>query len=124
FHSNPVRLGYRKNFMHCANLCAGDLIAFCDQDDIWRADKLETQFAKFNANARIMLSFHNADLIDADGQPTGGKLLPINHEKYFDINNCGPFLVCSGFTQLFKKQLLLFSDLFENSRETTNYNEL
>jgi glycosyltransferase involved in cell wall biosynthesis len=38
---NETRLGYKKNFIKAASLCSGDVVAFCDQDDIWLPEKLE-----------------------------------------------------------------------------------
>src|SRR4051794_37441524 len=38
---NPTRLGYEENFLKAASLCNGDVISFCDQDDIWVDRKLE-----------------------------------------------------------------------------------
>ena len=38
---NPVNLGSTVNFDRAMRLCAGSLIAFCDQDDIWLPHKLE-----------------------------------------------------------------------------------
>jgi glycosyltransferase involved in cell wall biosynthesis len=35
------RLGFRANFMNCASLCSGDLISFCDQDDVWQTQDLK-----------------------------------------------------------------------------------
>ena len=40
-HQNESRLGYRGNFLHATTLCSSDLVAFCDQDDIWDRCKLE-----------------------------------------------------------------------------------
>src|SRR5579872_6862490 len=37
---NAERLGWQRNFAAVALRCAGDYVAFCDQDDVWRADKL------------------------------------------------------------------------------------
>src|SRR5262249_17682438 len=38
---NTERLQYKANFMQAASLCVAPLIAFCDQDDIWHADKID-----------------------------------------------------------------------------------
>lgn len=35
-HHNDERLGYRNNFLKAASLCTGELIAFCDQDVLYR----------------------------------------------------------------------------------------
>ena len=45
FNLNPVNLGgtakgITKNFEQASRLCTGDLIAFCDQDDVWLPQKL------------------------------------------------------------------------------------
>ncbi len=39
---NEVNLGFKKNFEKILSLCSGEYIAFCDQDDIWHPDHLET----------------------------------------------------------------------------------
>lgn len=64
---NPQRLGYRANFVGCAGLCSGEWIAFCDQDDIWHADKLALMVKAFAADPDTLLVYHNAVLITADG---------------------------------------------------------
>lgn len=42
---NPQRLGISANFEQAIRLCAGNVIALCDQDDIWLPNKL-TMFAE------------------------------------------------------------------------------
>src|SRR5262245_6144046 len=44
---NETRLGYRANFMKAATLCSSDLIAFCDQDDVWEPKKLRIMRSVF-----------------------------------------------------------------------------
>lgn len=39
---NPQRLGFTRNFIGAEQLACGELIVFCDQDDIWDNDKLQT----------------------------------------------------------------------------------
>lgn len=41
YHKNEKNLGYTENFLHCADLCEGDVVFFSDQDDIWETDKIE-----------------------------------------------------------------------------------
>ena len=36
-HRNDEHLGFADNFLKAAVLCGGELIAFCDQDDVWQA---------------------------------------------------------------------------------------
>lgn len=62
FHPNENRLGYRRNFMRAASLCTSELIAFCDQDDTWYANKLESSVARFDEK-EVLLTYHNARCI-------------------------------------------------------------
>jgi glycosyltransferase involved in cell wall biosynthesis len=39
-YHNPQRLGIRANFERVIRLCAGNVIALCDQDDVWQPNKL------------------------------------------------------------------------------------
>src|SRR5271165_5482550 len=39
-HRNEPRLGWRGNFMSVLARCESDLIALCDQDDVWEPTKL------------------------------------------------------------------------------------
>src|ERR1019366_4600666 len=61
-HRNPERLGYRDNFLKAARLCTGELIAFCDQDDVWSRDKLRVVAPVF-ADAEVLLAVHDATLV-------------------------------------------------------------
>jgi len=45
-HRNASRLGIGKNFEQAIRLCKGDIIAICDQDDVWSPKKLQ-RFANF-----------------------------------------------------------------------------
>jgi len=42
-HQNTTTLGYVKNFEKLIGLCHTPYMALCDQDDIWKPDKLEKQ---------------------------------------------------------------------------------
>src|SRR5258708_2267565 len=69
-HRNETRLGYRSNFMRAAGLARSDLIAFCDQDDIWDPRKLKICAAAFD-DPEVLLVYHNARIVTADGRPVG-----------------------------------------------------
>lgn len=70
---NPVNLGYRANFERALRLCTGDVIALCDQDDVWVDDKLE-QIEAALADSGAGLVFSDAVLVDAQLRPTGRTL--------------------------------------------------
>jgi glycosyltransferase involved in cell wall biosynthesis len=71
---NAVRLGVTRNLEKSIGLCEGELIALCDQDDIWRTDKLEKLEQVFIARREVGLVFTDAELIDEASQPTGNGL--------------------------------------------------
>ncbi|ANU06913.1 Spore coat polysaccharide biosynthesis protein SpsA [Paraurantiacibacter namhicola] len=74
----PVRLldgagpsGPSANFARIAAACRGDVIAFCDQDDIWRADKLASLSRAFAAKPAPWVAVHDARIVDSEGEDTG-----------------------------------------------------
>jgi glycosyltransferase involved in cell wall biosynthesis len=49
----------------------GELVAFLDNDDCWRATKLERQVATLDANTHAALCYTQFELIDSKGQVIG-----------------------------------------------------
>ena len=74
FHRNTVNLGSTANFEQAIQLCHGDLIALCDQDDVWGANKLRQMAEVFNQQPDVAGVFTNAKLIDEHGQTLPGTL--------------------------------------------------
>ncbi|MFC7691191.1 glycosyltransferase [Paeniroseomonas aquatica] len=56
-------LGFRENFLRTSLEARSDFIAFCDQDDIWREDKIE-KCSKYFENKNISMIIHPAETID------------------------------------------------------------
>ena len=50
------------------------MIACCDQDDVWRADKLAVIGEQFDRRAGLGFAFSDADAIDEGGRPLGYRL--------------------------------------------------
>jgi len=65
---NATRLGYADNFLTTAERAEGDLLAFCDQDDVWLPTKLEIASRPLR-RPRVMLSVHGALTVDEHLQP-------------------------------------------------------
>lgn len=63
-HPNPSRLGFADNFLRAGSLCQGDLIAFCDQDDVWLPNKLSRCVERFRSDPELTLVSHNAWVTD------------------------------------------------------------
>ena len=66
---NPENLGYVRNFEQAIGLCKGDLIFLCDQDDVWRADKVQQMADAFAENPDVGLVFSDGELVDAERKP-------------------------------------------------------
>lgn len=73
-HINAVNLGSTRNFEHAMRLCAGSLIAFCDQDDVWHATRLLEGARVLAEKPHVELVFSNGQLIDEMGMRLPGKL--------------------------------------------------
>lgn len=70
---NDVPLGVAANFEQAARACTGELIAFCDQDDVWHSQKIRTLVGAFD-DAAVLLAFSDARLVDAAGAPLGSTM--------------------------------------------------
>jgi len=64
-YGNEKQLGVIKNFERAISLCEGDIIALCDQDDVWKVDKLELMETVFSSH-EVGLVFSDAELVDAN----------------------------------------------------------
>jgi rhamnosyltransferase len=94
-YHNRERLGYRANFMQAAGLCRADVIAFCDQDDVWEPHKLAACVPAFD-DPGVLLVYHDALTVAADGCPLA--VIGQYPERPMDY--------ALGFTQLFRRKLL------------------
>ena len=63
----PTRRGYARAFLEAARLCPGNLVAFCDQDDVWQPDKLARCAAEFERRQDLSAVVHSARLIGPAG---------------------------------------------------------
>ena len=109
-HENPSRIGYRANFMQAAQLCRGDLIAFCDQDDIWEPDKLVAMARLFD-DPQVQLAYHNATVVTADGAAIGALFKTGAKPDRIEPLTMPPWILVAGFTQVFRRDLVRFSRL-------------
>lgn len=103
-HINETNLGYIKNFEKGMLLTNGDLIAPCDQDDIWLPHKLQTLY---NHMGNYSMVYSDSILID----DTDSSL----HKKMSDIKNQIAYSSClmytigawaPGHSMLFNKTLI------------------
>ena len=120
-HRNPSRLGYRANFMRAMSLCRSDIVALCDQDDLWEANKTEAAMQAF-ADPDVVLFFHSAWLIDDAGGMIGPAdilALPPRSAPLSFYPMINPF----GFSMVFRRALTRFAEHWSasiDSVEATN----
>jgi glycosyltransferase involved in cell wall biosynthesis len=68
---NAQRLGTGDNFLETALGCSGELIAFCDQDDVWLPQKLERCAAILANYPEVALVAHASEITDGSLRPVG-----------------------------------------------------
>ena len=111
---NPSRLGYADNFIKAALLCSGDLIALCDQDDIWMEQKLRV-CSECLADPRVLLAIHSAQTFTESGGL--GRCHPkFSRTGVLGFDACDPLANLPGFAMVIKKELL---HLYDNSLRPT-----
>ena len=74
-YQNEKNLGYKLNFKKALSYCKGDYIFLCDQDDIWKPNKVQTMIEIMQNHPEIKALASTYDLIDELG-----------NEKQIDIN--------------------------------------
>ncbi|GMQ31552.1 glycosyltransferase [Algoriphagus confluentis] len=107
---NKIQLGIRSNFESVFQKCQGELIAPCDQDDIWDFSKLEEMSSRIGDH---ILIYHDSALVDESGVSLGRRV----SEKFQFAKGSDPakllLMNCvSGHSILFKKQLLAHAHPF------------
>lgn len=66
---NEKNLGFQENFKSAIDLTSGDIIFCCDQDDVWRFDRIEKMSAVIEQNEEIGLLYTDCRLFQIiDGE--------------------------------------------------------
>ncbi|MEO6330487.1 MAG: glycosyltransferase family 2 protein [Ginsengibacter sp.] len=78
---NTKNVGYVKNFQQAIALCDGRFIALCDQDDIWKTNKIEKLL---NNIGDALLLFSDSELIDEEDNYLGKKIADLR--KLYNCN--------------------------------------
>jgi len=72
---NATALGVTANFEQALAACSGDLVALCDQDDVWWPERVERMVAEFTRRPSLQMVHADARLVDAAGAALGVTLL-------------------------------------------------
>jgi glycosyltransferase involved in cell wall biosynthesis len=110
---NSGRLGYRVNFMNAAAACTSELVAFCDQDDIWHHDNTRCVLRAFT-DPDVLLVFHNARVIDNEGRPIGKLFTRTTSKTYLPLSSRA-WMIVPGLVQTLRRSLLRFTPLHPRS---------
>lgn len=116
FH-NDSTLGVNGNFSKAVSLCNGDVIFLCDQDDVWRPEKIEKMAAVLEADPEIGAVFCDSIVVDEELNPLGYSLWtmcefsPVRQKMFHDGLSLNLFLqraVATGHNIAFRSE---FRDL-------------
>lgn len=80
FRQNSENLGVSNTRNNAINTSSGEYIAFCDADDVWEKDKLETQIRILSKNPSYGAMHSDSIVIDEKGRPTGKRFSTLNHK--------------------------------------------
>ena len=109
------RLGVTANFERTTQALGTDLIALSDQDDRWRPGRLDAIVERFEDDPGLLLTFTDADLVDAAGAPLGSTLfgfLELGEGELTAIREGDAFSafirrnLATGATVVFRRELL------------------
>ena len=101
---NEERMGLQRNFEAVFLECEGELIAPCDQDDIWHPQKLERLQQELGDHQIV---YHDSELVTEIGKPLGIRIS--DKFRMGNWNSQEPFLLfncISGHSMLFRRSLL------------------
>jgi glycosyltransferase involved in cell wall biosynthesis len=111
---NEVNLGFKKNFELVLSKATGDLIAPCDQDDIWLENKLEILMSQIGDYSLV---YSNSLLVDSDGNSLNKRISDRLKNNFTDTDTPINFIYgnsVSAHSMLFKKELLKYIFPFPN----------
>lgn len=103
-HVNPSNVGFIRNFERAIALCNGELIAPCDQDDIWLHHKLRALAGVIGEHS---MAYCDSEMIDAEGRCLGismsrfWAMQDLHDPAALALSNC-----ISGHAMLFRRELL------------------
>jgi len=110
---NDTRLGSTKNFEKAISLCQFEIIALCDQDDVWSPQKLSRIAEAFDRDNGIGAVFSDAELIDESSQSVGKTLWSSN---FFNLREQRKFEDRRGLEVLLKHTLVTGATMAFRSR--------
>ena len=110
FHSNEKNLGSTGTFEKLVSMAKGDLIALCDQDDVWEKDKLSALAACFEDPA-VTLAYSDLSVIDGKGTLVADSFTKVRKNlKHFSGAGLYPFFIrrncVTGCAMMVRRQVV------------------
>ena len=101
-----IRLNFYDNFQSALRRAPADadFIALCDQDDVWRPDKIETLLAAFQPNQQLI--FSDARVVDQGGRVLSETFWSSRQNNYTDLPTLMVANTITGAASLFRTSLL------------------
>ena len=103
------RLGFADAFLAAAASCSGELVAFCDQDDVWLPHKLERCGAAFGAGG-VLVAIHSTDVVDELLVRTGRRYPDVRTARIAAPLTSDPWLAVRGMSMVVDARLLSLAD--------------
>lgn len=101
FSINKYNLGYKSNFYEAISQTTGDIIFLCDQDDIWKSEKLQLMEKVFAENKQIRSLNTTFEFID-----NSNNVFTISAKRNYINNNLIRSKKCNKTLVLTKFELL------------------
>jgi len=99
---HPKLPGYNENFIRAIMQCTGEVVALCDQDDVWAENKLEAAALQFRDPA-VMAVAHRVQVTDERLRPTSLILPDASVRGTFTGENLDPWFAPGGMHMLFRR---------------------
>ena len=80
--TNGENVGYCRNFYRALEAAHGDYIFFCDQDDVWYSEKIETTIAEMQKRPEILMLSTRYRLINGAGEEDATLTVPHFSAKF------------------------------------------
>jgi glycosyltransferase involved in cell wall biosynthesis len=113
---NPNRLGFADNFLSTASACDADILAFCDQDDVWQTHKLERMLRCFD-DPMVTVAIHDAEVVDSGLTPLGWHHPNFRHSRVREIGAIDPWYGPPGFAMLVRRSLISAVDFTDRPQD-------
>ena len=103
---NKQNVGWKVNFRKAIELCSGDIVFLCDQDDIWEEDKIESMFDVIRDNPGIDVLASNYMRIDHRGTIIDNSLSNKKAISKLCLMRFGFIINRPGCTYCFRKKIM------------------